>query len=78
MGSLDYMFSMVPRFSGELIPKGKEKDSWVHIKRFMNMMDSMTNKELDSLDPKLMTKLRIMRVTHGCGHQVKEVVVMLK
>ena len=34
---------MIPGFSQELMPKGREKESQARIKRFMTMMDSMTN-----------------------------------
>lgn len=34
---------MIPGFSAELMPKGREKESQARIKRFMTMMDSMTN-----------------------------------
>lgn len=35
---------MIPGFSTELMPKGREKESQARIKKFMTMMDSMTNK----------------------------------
>lgn len=35
---------MLPGFSSELMPKGREKESQAKIKRYMTMMDSMTNK----------------------------------
>lgn len=34
---------MLPGFSAELMPKGREKESQAKIKRYMTMMDSMTN-----------------------------------
>lgn len=34
---------MLPGFSAELMPKGHEKESSAKIKRYMTMMDSMTN-----------------------------------
>lgn len=37
------VFSMLPGFSAELMPKGHEKESQAKIKRYMTMMDSMTN-----------------------------------
>jgi signal recognition particle GTPase len=37
------VFSMLPGFSSELMPKGREKESQAKIKRYMTMMDSMTN-----------------------------------
>jgi len=35
---------MLPGFSAELMPKGREKESQTKVKRYMTMMDSMTNK----------------------------------
>ena len=34
---------MLPGFSAELMPKGHEKESQAKIKRYMTMMDSMTD-----------------------------------
>jgi len=45
---------MIPGFSNALMPPGHEKESQGKIKRFMTIMDSMTDKELDSVDPKLL------------------------
>lgn len=35
---------MIPGFSSELMPQGREKESQAKIKKFMTMMDSMTDK----------------------------------
>ncbi|KAG2371004.1 Signal recognition particle protein [Vigna angularis] len=43
MGPISQVFSMLPGFSAELMPKGREKESQAKIKRYMTMMDSMTN-----------------------------------
>ncbi|KAJ8445533.1 hypothetical protein Cgig2_012421 [Carnegiea gigantea] len=43
MGPIGQVFSMLPGFSAELMPKGQEKESQAKIKRYMTMMDSMTN-----------------------------------
>ncbi|KAJ7530591.1 hypothetical protein O6H91_14G009300 [Diphasiastrum complanatum] len=43
MGPLSQVMSMIPGFSAELMPKGREKESQTKIKKFMTMMDSMTN-----------------------------------
>ncbi|KAK8595153.1 hypothetical protein V6N13_016060 [Hibiscus sabdariffa] len=43
MGPIGQVFSMLPGFSSELMPKGREKESQAKIKRYMTMMDSMTN-----------------------------------
>lgn len=43
------VFSMLPGFSAELMPKGREKESQAKIKRYMTMMDSMTNEGMSLL-----------------------------
>lgn len=40
---------MLPGFNAELMPKGQEKESQAKIKRYMTMMDSMTNEGMLSL-----------------------------
>lgn len=40
---------MIPGFSQELMPKGREKESQAKIKKFMTMMDSMTDEGHSSL-----------------------------
>ncbi len=40
------VMSMIPGFSQELMPKGRENESQAKIKKFMTMMDSMTNEGL--------------------------------
>ncbi|CAL5220975.1 g3083 [Coccomyxa viridis] len=69
MGSVGQIMSMIPGLSNSgLFSKDKEKDSAARIKKFMTMMDSMTNKELDSSDIKLwQTESRIMRIARGAG-----------
>ena len=64
---------MLPRFSAELMPKGREKGSQAKIKRYMTMMDSMTNKELDSSNPKLMHESRMIRIARESGRHIREV-----
>ncbi|XP_065882234.1 signal recognition particle subunit SRP54 2-like [Euphorbia lathyris] len=79
MGPIGQVFSMLPNnFSVELMPKGREKESQAKIKRYMTMMDSMTNEELDSCNPKLINESRMMRIARGCGQQVREVMEMFE
>jgi signal recognition particle subunit SRP54 len=48
---------MIPGFSTEFLTKGGEKESAARLKRMMCIMDSMNDKELDSLDgAKIFTK----------------------
>ncbi|KAK1269570.1 hypothetical protein QJS04_geneDACA017670 [Acorus gramineus] len=77
MGPIGQVFSMIPGFSSELMPKGHEKESQAKIKRYMTMMDSMTNEELDSTNPKIMTESRMMRIARGAGRPMIEVMDML-
>ncbi|KAF6145887.1 hypothetical protein GIB67_028882, partial [Kingdonia uniflora] len=67
MGPIGKVFSMHPGFSSELMPKGHEKESRAKIKRYMTMMDSMTNEELDSSSPMIMIK------SHRCNGNVGRV-----
>ncbi|GAB4842098.1 hypothetical protein Ancab_012058 [Ancistrocladus abbreviatus] len=78
MGPIGQVFSMLPGFSAELMPKGREKESQAKLKRYMTMMDSMTNEELDSSNPKLMNESRMMRIARGSGRPVREVMEMLE
>ncbi|KAL0910505.1 hypothetical protein M5K25_021494 [Dendrobium thyrsiflorum] len=78
MGPIGQVFSMLPGFSAEVMPKGHEKESQAKIKRYMTMMDSMTNAELDSTNPKIFNDSRALRIARGSGRSVKEVVEMLE
>lgn len=58
---------MIPGFSNALMPPGHEKESGAKIKRYMCIMDSMTNAELDASDPKMFTVGEAYGGTaHGC------------
>lgn len=63
-----------------LIPGGSEKESQAKMKRFMTVMDSMTTEELDSPNLTLLMKdeSRIMRISRGSGHKVREVMDMIE
>lgn len=54
----------------------------MRIKRFMCIMDSMTDKELDSPDPKLFSfdpapNSRVIRVAKGSGSRIQHVADLL-
>ncbi|BBG99126.1 Signal recognition particle, SRP54 subunit protein, partial [Prunus dulcis] len=63
MGPISQVFSMLPGFSAELMPKGREKESQAKIKRS---------------NPKLINESRIMRIARGSGRQIKEVMEMFE
>ena len=69
---------MIPGLSAQFIEKGKEKEGQAKIKRYMTIMDSMTEKELDNTYPKLMNESRMKRIARGSGRPVKEVVDVLE
>ncbi|CAH8252406.1 unnamed protein product [Arabidopsis lyrata] len=64
------------RTIAELMPKGHGDES--RAKRYMTMMDSMTNKELDSSNTKVFNESRIMRIARGSGRLVREVMELLE
>lgn len=76
MGPLNQVVSMIPGLSSNLIPKGKEKESTARIKRFLCIMDSMTNEELDCVKP--MNETRVIRVARGSGARPEEVNFLLE
>jgi len=51
MGPISNVVGMIPGFNANMIPKGQEKESTDRIKKFLYMMDSMTTKELDCVEP---------------------------
>ncbi|KAF7123394.1 hypothetical protein RHSIM_Rhsim12G0190500 [Rhododendron simsii] len=86
MGPIGQVFSMLPGFSADLMPKGHEKEGQAKIKRYMTMMDSMTNQgntrlpvlELDNSNPKLMNESRMMRIARGSGRPLREVMELFE
>merc|ERR1712137_1053323 len=62
MGPMSQVMQMIPGMS-QMLPQGAEKEGARRIKRFMIMMDSMTDDELDCAVP--MTEPRRLRVAKG-------------
>ncbi|KAL6536889.1 hypothetical protein OROHE_012473 [Orobanche hederae] len=59
MGPLSQLTSMLPG-TNKLMPEGNDKESQAKMKRYMTMMDSMTNEELDSTNTKIITESRVI------------------
>jgi len=76
MGPLNQIIGMIPGLNANLIPKGKEKESVARLKRFLYIMDSMTNEELDGV--KQMNDSRAKRVAKGSGTSFREVNELLE
>lgn len=76
MGPLNQVVSMIPGLSSNLIPKGREKESTARIKRYLCVMDSMTDEELDCIKP--LVPLRILRIAKGSGVRPEEIAFLLE
>jgi signal recognition particle subunit SRP54 len=78
MGPLGQVVSMIPGLNQNMMPKGREKEGTARIKRFLCMMDSMTQEELNSTTEKPFTEgPRIFRIAKGSGTRPQEVVVLV-
>ena len=89
IGSLNKITSMIPgmsEFSGANVSPGQDEEQKYRLRRFMIIMDSMTNAELDGIvtfnnyvqgtDPN--TESRIKRIARGAGCHVNEVKMTLQ
>jgi signal recognition particle subunit SRP54 len=89
IGSLNKITSMIPGMSdfvGANVSPGQDEEQKYRLRRFMIIMDSMTNAELDGLvtfsnyvqgtDPN--TESRIKRIARGAGCHVNEVKMTLQ
>lgn len=76
MGPLDKVVSMIPGLTQEMIPKGQEKEASKKIKKYLYMMDSMTNDELDGKVK--LTEDKIKRIAKGSGTLILEVKMLLE
>jgi signal recognition particle subunit SRP54 len=78
MGPLNQVVSMIPGLNANMIPKGREKEGTARIKRFLCMIDSMTEQELNSAEEKpIFTDTRIIRIAKGSGTHPQEVVMLI-
>lgn len=79
MGPMSQVMSMLPGFSNAIMPPGHEKESQAKVKKFLSIMDSMTDKELDSSSTKLLSEQsRLERWARGSGSSVAEVQLLLE
>ncbi|GAX73630.1 hypothetical protein CEUSTIGMA_g1081.t1 [Chlamydomonas eustigma] len=79
MGPMSQMMSMIPGFNSDLLPQGNDKNSQLMIKRYITIIESMTEKELDSTNIKMLQEQsRILRLARGSGRAPQEVVALLE
>lgn len=76
MGSLSKVMSMIPGFGTNLISKGTEKEGIDKIKKYMVIMDSMTNEELDCVKP--LNDSRCIRICKGSGTKLSDIKELLE
>lgn len=83
MGSLDKVMGMIPGMPDYLIPKNGDDAQTNRLRKFLYMMDSMNDKELDGKidlqkknDPQ--TEKRIRRIAAGSGTHPTEVKMLLQ
>jgi signal recognition particle subunit SRP54 len=83
MGSMQKLMGMMPGMPDYLIPKGGDQEATGRLKKFMYMMDSMTNAELDGKvdlskrdDPNIQSRVR--RIAAGSGTHIQEVLMLLQ
>lgn len=77
MGPLDKVMQMLPGFSNMSMPEGVDPSG--KLKNFINIMDSMTNDELDTPTPlKVLTPQRLARIARGSGRPMIEVQLLLE
>ncbi|ORM39336.1 Signal recognition particle 54 kDa protein [Babesia sp. Xinjiang] len=75
MGPLGKVMSMFPGMAPGLIDSGSEQEGVNRIKRFIYIMDSMNDEELDCEKP--LNESRVLRIARGCGCSVLEVNVLM-
>ena len=75
MGPLDKVMNMIPGFSNMMLPEGSEKEASKKMKRFLCIMDSMTDGELDGKQK--IDESRIKRIARGSGALIIEVQLLL-
>ena len=75
MGPINKVMEMIPGMS-DLMPEGGEKEASIKIKKFLCIMDSMTNAELDNKVK--IDENRMKRIAKGSGNNLLEVKILLE
>lgn len=68
--------SMIPGLGNSFLDKNNEKESIKKVKKFLCIMDSMNDLELDG-DGKISEK-RIVKIAYGSGNSIEEVHSLLE
>lgn len=76
IGSFSQFLSFLPGVGTQLMGKMNDKESIARVKKFICMMDSMTQDELDGI--KQMNPQRVVRIAKGSGSRIEEVNQLLE
>ena len=74
MGPLDKVMNMIPGMSN-IMPEGSEKEATKKMKKYLCIMDSMTDGELDGKQK--IDESRLKRIARGSGALIVEVQILL-
>lgn len=78
LGPLSKLMQMMPGMAQQMMPPGQEAESKKRLKKFMTILDSMTDQELDDPDVICASSSRIRRVAYGSGAHLVEVHALLE
>ncbi len=68
------MMSMLPGFNSEMMPQGNDKNQQMMLRRYITIIESMTDKEMDTLNLKMLSEpSRITRLARGSGSTPQQV-----
>lgn len=79
MGSMSQMMSLLPGAANQLMPEGQDEESQQKIKKMLTMLDSMSDKELDTSEMNYLAQPhRVERIAKGSGHTVPDAIQLLE
>jgi signal recognition particle subunit SRP54 len=79
MGSMSQMMSLLPGAASQLMPEGQDQQSQQKIKKMLTMLDSMSEKELDTSDIRVLAQPhRVERIAKGSGQTAVDAIQLLE
>ncbi|MEW5318017.1 MAG: hypothetical protein WDW38_009271 [Sanguina aurantia] len=79
MGPMSQMMAMIPGFNSSMMPQGNDSNSQMMIKRYITIIESMTDKEMDISNVKIFAEpSRVSRLSRGSGRPPHEVHALLE
>jgi len=79
LGPMSQMMSMLPGFNSDIMPQGNDKASQQQLRRFITIIESMNDKELDTTQVKMLQEpSRVARLAKGSGRSAVEVLNLIE